>query len=76
VPETTKTGLMFLRISPGTPFVAMAEIAQNSNPVLVSPLTGIHYFQPQNPNFDPLDPKLVPKVYLYIYKHKKSIKTI
>jgi len=75
-PKQQKQGLLFQGISPGTTFVAMATCTRTATLFLVFSLTGIHYFQPQNPNFDPLDPKFVPKVCLYIYELKKAIKTL
>jgi hypothetical protein len=37
---------------------------------------GKHPFSLQNPNFDSLTPKFVPKVCLNVYELKKTIKTI
>jgi len=39
-------------------------------------LSGKTPFSLQNPNFDSLTPKFVPKVFLNVYKHKKALKSI
>jgi hypothetical protein len=64
--------LLFLAILPGTPSVAVAGNAQNNNPVLVFSHMGIHYFQPQIPNFDLVMPKFNLKVCLNVSKHEKD----
>ena len=43
---------------------------------LDSYLSGKTSFSPQNPNFESLMPKFVPKVCLNISRHKKTLKSI
>ena len=52
------------------------DMHQNINPVLGVFRLGNPLFSTPKPQFDPLDPKFVPKVCLYIYELKKAIKII
>jgi len=77
-PNTRKNqnGCAITRHLVGHDNLARASYTRTTTKFLLFSLLGIHYFQPQNPNFNPLDPKFVPKVCLYIYVHKKVTKNI
>ena len=62
-PGTPKTGCSVTGQLALERYFLPGELHRNRSPCSRCSLSGTHHFQPQNPNFDLIDPKFNPKTY-------------